>query len=93
MSHLARHSGASFVGVNISDYQIERAKLHARDVKALCRFIHGDYTQRPERRRYPAAFQPRNRGLGRAQAPGQFRLCQLRPPRDLPAQACAATSR
>ncbi len=48
MSNLARHSGASFVGVNISDYQIERAKFHTRDVKALCRFIHGDYMQIPD---------------------------------------------
>ena len=48
MGNLARYSGASFVGININAYQIERAKVHTRDVQALCRFIHGDYMQIPE---------------------------------------------
>ena len=48
MGNLARHSGASFVGININAYQIERAKMHTRDVRSLCRFIHGDYMQIPE---------------------------------------------
>ena len=48
MSNLARYSGASFVGINNNAYQIERAKLHTRDVQSLCRFIHGDYMQIPE---------------------------------------------
>ena len=57
MSNLARYSGASFVGINNNAYQIERAKLHTRDVQSLCRFIHGDYMQVPEDdERYDAAF-------------------------------------
>ena len=48
MGRLARHSGASFVGLNNNAYQIERAKVHTRDVQSLCRFIHGDYMQIPE---------------------------------------------
>ena len=48
MGTLARHSGASFVGLNNNAYQIERAKVHTRDVQSLCRFIHGDYMQIPE---------------------------------------------
>ena len=48
MINLARYSGAAFVGINNNAYQIERAKLHARDVRSLCRFIHGDYMQIPE---------------------------------------------
>ena len=48
IGNLARYSGASFVGININAYQIERAKVHTRDVQALCRFIHGDYMQIPE---------------------------------------------
>ena len=57
MGNLARHSGASFVGINNNAYQIERAKLHTRDVQSLCRFIHGDYMQIPEEDdRYDAAI-------------------------------------
>ncbi len=57
MGNLARHSGASFVGINNNAYQIERAKLHTRDVEPLCRFIHGDYMRIPENdERYDAAF-------------------------------------
>ena len=57
MGNLARHSGASFVGINNNAYQIERAKLHTRDVQSLCRFVHGDYMQIPdEDDRYDAAF-------------------------------------
>ena len=57
MAALARHSGANFVGINNNAYQIERAKVHTRDVKSLCRFIHGDYMQIPEGAdRYDAAF-------------------------------------
>ena len=57
MGNLARHSGASFVGINNNAYQIERAKLHTRDVRSLCRFIHGDYMRIPEDdERYDAAF-------------------------------------
>ena len=48
MGYLARLSGASIVGININAYQIERAKKHTRDVRSLCRFIHGDYMQIPE---------------------------------------------
>ena len=48
MGNLVRYSGASFVGLNISAYQIERAQVHTRDVRSLCRFIHGDYMQVPE---------------------------------------------
>ena len=57
MSALARYSGASFVGINNNAYQIERAKLHTRDVQSLCRFIHGDYMRIPEGDdRFDAAF-------------------------------------
>ena len=57
MGNLARHSGASFVGINNNAYQIERAKLHTQDVQSLCRFIHGDYMQIPEEDdRYDAAI-------------------------------------
>ena len=48
MGYLARLFGASIVGININAYQIERAKVHTRDVRSLCRFIHGDYMQIPE---------------------------------------------
>ena len=57
MGNLARHSGAGFVGINNNAYQIERAKLHTRDVEALCRFIHADYMRITEDDdRYDAAF-------------------------------------
>ena len=57
MGNLARHSGASFVGINNNAYQIERAKHHTRDVEELCRFIHGSYMQIPEDDgTYDAAF-------------------------------------
>lgn len=57
MGTLARYSGAGFVGINNNAYQIERAKLHTRDVQSLCRFIHGDYMQIPEGDdRYDAAI-------------------------------------
>ena len=57
MGNLARHTGASFVGINNNAYQIERAKLHTRDVQSLCGFIHADYMRIPERDdRYDAAF-------------------------------------
>ncbi|MCY3828442.1 MAG: methyltransferase domain-containing protein [Rhodospirillaceae bacterium] len=57
MGNMARHSGAGFVGINNNAYQIERAKLHTKDVQALCRFIHGDYMQIPEGDdRYDAAI-------------------------------------
>ncbi len=57
MGNMARHSGANFVGINNNAYQIERAKLHTKDVGQLCRFIHGDYMQIPEDDdRYDAAF-------------------------------------
>ena len=57
MGNLARYSGASFVGINNNAYQIERAKLHTRDVRSLCRLIHGDYMQIPEGDdRYDAAI-------------------------------------
>ena len=48
MGYLARLYGANIVGININAYQIERAKVHTRDVRSLCRFIHGDYMQIPE---------------------------------------------
>jgi len=57
MGNLARHSGASFVGINSNAYQIKRAKLHTRNVESLCRFIHADYMQIPEEDdRYDAAI-------------------------------------
>ena len=57
MGNLASYSGASFVGINNNAYQIERAKVHTRDVESLCRFILGDYMQIPEDDdRYDAAF-------------------------------------
>ncbi len=57
MGALARYSGASFVGLNNNAYQIERAKAHTRDVRSLCRFIHGDYMQIPDGdHRYDAAI-------------------------------------
>ncbi|MDE0310118.1 MAG: methyltransferase domain-containing protein [Acidiferrobacterales bacterium] len=48
MGTLARYSGASFVGITINAYQIERAKANTQDVESLCRFIHGDFMQIPE---------------------------------------------
>ncbi len=48
MGNLARLTGASFAGINLNAYQLERAREHTRDVQALCRFIHGDYMQVPE---------------------------------------------
>ena len=57
MRNMARHSGASFVGINNNAYQIERGKAHTRDVQSLCRFIHGDFMQIPESDDcYDAAF-------------------------------------
>ncbi len=57
MANLAGHSGANFVGINKNAYQIERAKVHTREVKSLCRFIHGDYMRIPqEDGSYDAAF-------------------------------------
>lgn len=48
MRNLARYCGANFVGINNNAYQIERAKMHTREVSSLCSFIHGDYMQVPE---------------------------------------------
>ena len=57
MGNLARRFGASFTGININAYQIERAKLHTRDVESLCRFINANYMQIPEEDNcYDAAF-------------------------------------
>ena len=57
MAALARHTGASFVGLNNNAYQIERAKAHSRDVRSLCSFIHGDYMRIPDGdARYDAAI-------------------------------------
>ena len=57
MYTLARHSGATFVGINNNAYQLERAKVHTRDIQMLCSFIHGNYMQIPEDdERYDAAF-------------------------------------
>ena len=57
MGNLARQYGASLVGINNHAYQIERAKVHTRDVQSLCRFIHGDYMHIPEDDdHYDAAF-------------------------------------
>jgi len=56
MGNLARYSGASFVGININAYQIERAKVHTKDVQSLCRLIHGDFMHIPEGDCYDAAF-------------------------------------
>ncbi len=57
MGNFARWSGANFVGININAYQIERAKMHTKDVSELCRFIHTSYMQIPEDDgKYDAAF-------------------------------------
>lgn len=48
MANLARHTGASFVGINLNAYQIQRAQEHTRDIRSLCRFIHGDFMNVPE---------------------------------------------
>ena len=57
MGNLARRYGAGFTGINNNTYQVERAKVHTRDVRSLCRFIHGDYMQVPESDgSYDAAF-------------------------------------
>lgn len=48
MRNLARHSGASFTGINNNAYQIERAQEYTRDVHPPCRLIHGDFMQIPE---------------------------------------------
>ena len=57
MGNLARRYGAGFTGINNNAYQVERAKVHTRDVRPLCRFIHGDYMQVPENGgSYDAAF-------------------------------------
>ncbi|MYG40857.1 MAG: methyltransferase domain-containing protein [Nitrospira sp. SB0677_bin_15] len=57
MGNLARYSRANFVGINNNAYQIKRAKLHTRDIRSLCRFIHGDYMRIPEYDdQYDAAF-------------------------------------
>ena len=57
MGNLARHTGASFVGINNNAYQIQRAKRHTEDIRPLCRFIHGDYMRIPEGDgRFDAAF-------------------------------------
>ena len=57
LGSMARYSGASIVGINNHAYQIERAKVHTRDVQFLCRFIHGDFMHIPEGDdNYDAAF-------------------------------------
>ena len=57
MGNLARHYGAGFTGINNNAYQVERARVHTRDVRSLCRFILGDYMQVPEGDgSYDAAF-------------------------------------
>ncbi len=57
MGNFARWSGANFVGVNINAYQIDRARVHVKDVSELCRFIHTSYMQIPEENDYfDAAF-------------------------------------
>ena len=77
MANLARHTGASFVGINLNAYQIERAKQHTKDIQSLCRFIHGDYMQIPESDdTFDAANQHRS-NTSRAGQDGSL-------PRDLP---------
>lgn len=44
----ARHYGVEVVGINLSAYQVERARHHTRDVESLCRFVHGDFMAIPE---------------------------------------------
>lgn len=57
MANLARHTGASFVGINLNAYQIERAKEYTKDLQSQCRFIHGDFMQIPEPdNQFDAAF-------------------------------------
>ena len=48
MANLARHTGASFVGINLNPYQIARAKQLTKDLQDQCRFIHADFMQIPE---------------------------------------------
>lgn len=50
MAELARHTEASFVGLNNNAYQIKRAEQAVRDKDfgARCRFVHGDYMRIPE---------------------------------------------
>ena len=57
MRNLARYSGASFVGINTNAYQLERARVHTREVQSLCSFIHADFMEIPvEDNLYDAAF-------------------------------------
>ena len=57
MGNMARYSGASFVGINNSAHQVRRANAYNRDIRSLCRFIHGDFMRIPEDDdRYDAAF-------------------------------------
>ncbi len=49
LSNIAHYSGVNIVGLNNNAYQIERAKLHTKDVSTQCRFIKADYMQIPEK--------------------------------------------
>ncbi len=57
MANLARHTGASFVGININAHQVERGKFHTKDVSSQCSFICSDFMQIPATNEsYDAAF-------------------------------------
>ena len=47
MDHLARYTGAHFVGLNINAYQIARARRHTRHHGDRCRFVHSDFMDMP----------------------------------------------
>ncbi len=49
MGSIAHYSGASMIGINNNAYQIERARLHTRDISSLCRFIKADFMRIPEK--------------------------------------------
>ena len=49
MLNIARHSGANIIGINNNAYQIERAKVHTKDIRSLCRFIKADFMHIPEK--------------------------------------------
>jgi sterol 24-C-methyltransferase len=49
MRAIARFSGANVVGVNISRYQIERARMHTRRerMEPLCEFVEANFSKTP----------------------------------------------
>ena len=49
MRCIAHHLGCNIVGINNNAYQIERAKLHTKGIRSLCRFIKADFMHIPEK--------------------------------------------